>query len=457
MHRAGSTPRAGLGVRAAALAIAALWAAVCAVPLGLAPLVRVGAILALGLVSLVLGVRLLLPPLLDAARPAFERVLPGIGRLAGASLVARPLHSALHVAAVAGVVAGITVTGILQRSLARTIDTWTSSQFPDAILVTPAVGMSFESQQHLAPDVVAAVRETPGVRAVFEQYATKLLHGGEEVLLSAGDMRVMADAGRLPAIDADPRALALGIAAGEIGVSDQFARRFDVSKGDVLTIATPNGPCDLRVAGILRDYAGPGGSLNLDLAVFDSLWPRPGARNVVVWSSGAPEEIVRSIETQVGGRQPLFFAFGSELEQYATRLLARFTSALDLVAALTTLLGGVAVMNLLLGAVAERRRELRLMRSTGATRGQIATLVVADGAIAGTLGGLAGLGLGVACAVPLTGDLVAASLGWSLEVSIGAASLAKLLGGVVLASLVASAYPAWIARRVMARDVLAGE
>ena len=446
--------------RSAVLASLTVWIAlllVCSVSLGLRPLLRIGAILVLGLTFVVLAGRVLLPGMLAWLRPFLEGVLPGIGRLAGASLVVHPFQTGVHVAAVAGVVAGVCVSGVLGQSLAQTLDVWTASQFPGGIFVSPDAGLSFRNDAHLAPTVVATIRSSPGVRALFEQYAVSILYRGEEVLLSASDMRVMAEHGQLPALGIDGRALATAVAAGEVAISDGFAKRFGVRFGDAITLDTPPGPRTFRVAGLLRDYAGPSGTINVDLHVFDSLWQRPGARNVVIWTDLPPRDVVRQIEERTGEQQELFFTYGPELQRYATRLLSRFTRILDLLAMLTAALGGVAILNLLLGSVAERRRELALLRSTGATRGQVAALVMIDGVIAGCIGGAAGVALGILCAYPLTTGVVADALGWSLGFSIAYGKLALLLGAVVLASCVAATYPAWLARGVLTREALAPE
>jgi putative ABC transport system permease protein len=456
-HRPSPPPTLRASAGLVPLAIAAAWALLAAFPLRLSPLLRVALLLGLGLAFLVTAAGRLLPLLLAALRPALERALPGVGRLAGAFLVTRSLHTGIHVAAVAGVLAGVTVTTILGQSLARTLDSWTASQFPDGVFVTSEAGLSFRTEEHLSAEVVELIRGTPGVRAVFEQYGTEILYQGESVWLAASDMAVMTDYGRLPALDTDPRRLARAIADGQVAVSDGFAERFDVRMGDPLVLDTPAGPRRFVVAGRLRDYAGPTGSLNIDLRVFDGIWSRPGARNVVVWADPPLADAVRRIEERVGGRQDLFFAYGAELERYASRLLARFTHVLDLLAGLTALLGGMAVLNLLLGAVGERRRELGLLRSAGATRAQITALVLADGLVAGAVGGAAGLALGVVCSQPLVAEIVPSALGWALDFSVEPRKLGLLLLGVAGASLLASLYPAWLARRAASAEVLAPE
>jgi putative ABC transport system permease protein len=246
------------------------------------------------------------------------------------------------------------------------------------------------------------------------------------------------------------------VEAGGIAVSDRFAERFQVRKGDVVSLDTPQGPRPFEVAGVIRDYAGPSGSLNVDMRVFDALWDRPGSRDLVIWTQGPPDSVVRAIEERTSGAD-LAFAFGDDLMRFASRLIARFDRILDLMAAMTASLGGIAVLNLLLGAVGERRRELALLRSTGATRTQVSLLILVDGVLAGLLGGIAGVALGVACAWPLVTRVIPDALGWWLGFHVDAGRLALILCAVVFASLLAGLYPAALARRVASREVFAPE
>jgi hypothetical protein len=77
--------------------------------------------------------------------------------------------------------------------------------------------------------------------------------------------------------------------------------------------------------------------------------------------------------------------------------------------------------------------------------------------LAGSVGGLAGVALGVLCAYPLTRVVMVDALGWSLTVGVDLLKLVVLLAAVVLASLSASVYPAWLSRRAVTREPLAPE
>lgn len=437
--------------------VAGAWLVLSLASLGIPPIARLGLIFSLGIAWVGLAARDLFPLLVVRVRPWLELAVSSVGRLAGASLLARTGPAALTVATVTGVVAGVTVTLVMVRSLSDTLDDWTAGQYPGAIYVVAGSLLGGRDRDPVLPEVVDEIRRTPGVRAVFDHYTSTLLFRGEEVLLAASSMGVMAHYGTLPVVSGDERELALALAAGEIAVSDQFAGHFHVAVGDSISLDTPRGSRPFRVAGVIRDYAGPAGSLNMDLAVFDELWQREGSSNLVIWTDDPVEPILEEVRRRVGHRQTLFFVYGEALERYASAVIGQFTRLLDVVAAMTALIGGVAVMNLLIGAVLERRRELALLRAAGATHLQLMAVILLDGALVSVAGSLAGVGLGLACAYPMVTDVVRTAFSWWVLFVVDPGQLAAVVALLMTVSLLASVYPAWLTQRVAPREMLAPE
>jgi putative ABC transport system permease protein len=471
-HRAGSTSpldvvretrfaRAGarghrLG-RVLALALVGVAAWVAFDPPGLSPIAQVGLIAAAGIGALTLASRDPIPRWIASLRPAIERFVPGLGRLVGASLVARPAQTAIAIACVGSVLTAMTIAASLVRSVSRTVDEWTESQYPGGILVTAGSAFSIRAEELVAPETVELIRITEGVRSVFDHFTATILFRGEEVLIGAGSMEAMATHGRLPVIDADPRVVARRVAAGGAVVSDGFSRRFQVSTGDWLELDTPKGRRAFQVAGIMRDYAGPSGSVNIDIGVFDELWDRAGSRDLVLWVEGPPETVIERIRERVAERQLLFFVYGEELSRFASRLLERVERLLDMTALMMAVLGGIAVASLLVGAVAARVRELALLLASGATRRQISLLIVLDGLLVGGIGGIGGVVVGLATAVPVVTRVIPEAMGWSLSLSIDARALSVIGATVLLASAAASVYPARLAANVPLREAVSPE
>lgn len=71
-----------------------------------------------------------------------------------------------------------------------------------------------------------------------------------------------------------------------------------------------------------------------------------------------------------------------------------FVSVLKWVAAICILVGGIGVMNILLVSVRERRREIGIMKSLGATGGQVRGLFLLEALLYAVVGGVAGVGVG---------------------------------------------------------------
>jgi putative ABC transport system permease protein len=85
------------------------------------------------------------------------------------------------------------------------------------------------------------------------------------------------------------------------------------------------------------------------------------------------------------------------LDQVTAQLRELFRQArlsIGLLIAITGLVAGLGVINAALANVAERRREIGLLRAVGATRQQVARLVLAEMAMLGVLAALIGTALG---------------------------------------------------------------
>ncbi|WP_433148506.1 ABC transporter permease [Actinomadura nitritigenes] len=125
-----------------------------------------------------------------------------------------------------------------------------------------------------------------------------------------------------------------------------------------------------------------------------------------------------------------------------------FTGLLLGVGAVALLVGGVGVANTMVISVLERRAEIGLRRSLGATRGQIRTQFLAESLLLSALGGLGGAAIGAL----VTGGY-AAYQGWPIVIPAWA-----VLGGVaatLVIGAVAGLYPAIRASRLSPTEALA--
>ncbi|MEO3977132.1 ABC transporter permease [Streptomyces sp. CAU 1734] len=125
-----------------------------------------------------------------------------------------------------------------------------------------------------------------------------------------------------------------------------------------------------------------------------------------------------------------------------------FTGLLLGLGAVALLVGGVGVANTMVISVLERRAEIGLRRSLGATRGQIRTQFLAESLLLSALGGLGGAVLGAA----VTGGY-AAFQGWPVAVPVWA--FAGGVGATLAIGALAGLYPAVRASRLSPTEALA--
>jgi len=124
-----------------------------------------------------------------------------------------------------------------------------------------------------------------------------------------------------------------------------------------------------------------------------------------------------------------------------------FTELLLGLGAVALLVGGVGIANIMVITVLERRSEIGLRRALGATRRHIMVQFITESLILATLGGLAGIVLGVIATV-----VFAESQGWGIiipsEAIWGGLLAALLIGGL------AGLYPAMRAARLSPTEAL---
>lgn len=125
-----------------------------------------------------------------------------------------------------------------------------------------------------------------------------------------------------------------------------------------------------------------------------------------------------------------------------------FTGLLLGLGAVALLVGGVGVANTMVISVLERRAEIGLRRSLGATRGQVRTQFLTESLLLSLLGGLGGVLVGVA----VTGAYAVAQ-GWPTVVPPWA-SLGGALATLVIGAI-AGLYPAMRAARLSPTEALA--
>lgn len=341
------------------------------------------------------------------------------GRLAVDRLVRIPDQLALAGGVLALGLGLMMMAGTLARSFEESVLEFIRHQVR-ADLVVASTASTGWIESPLGTEVGAALSAIPGIARVERLRLAEHDHHGTRISVDSLDLSAFAAdrAGDFVFAEGDPPAALAAVRDGTgVLVSKNFARQLGVRVGDVLDLDTPAGAYHPGIAGIVVDYVSPKGSVILSRPTYEHWWRDTQVNRFhVTLARDADAAVVRrAIAAGPGAALGLKVLTQRELYEYhqdAVRRAFRFTTALEL---LPLVVAGLGLAEALLAVALDRRRELALLRASGATRRQVARGVVAEAAGVGVLGLAGGLVMGLALSLLWVRVNFAHQIGWDLD------------------------------------------
>jgi putative ABC transport system permease protein len=236
---------------------------------------------------------------------------------------------------------------------------------------------------------------------------------------------------------------------GSAWVSRSLADATSLDIGGILPLTFENGFQDLRIDGIYEDNALLG-DVVIDRALLERQVPAPDlAALLATDGSQATRERVEELASSFG----INSVVGPEaFVDSRSDLLRGFQRVIQWMLLFTLLQALVGVVNTLLMSVGERRRELGLLRLSGASQRQVLRMVLWEGSSLSIVGTAVGVVAGTVGAVVAMRAL--ASFGLSI-VSLPALALVAITVGAVGVGVLAAWLPATVAGRVPPLEAVA--
>jgi putative ABC transport system permease protein len=306
----------------------------------------------------------------------------------------RPGRAILTLASVAiGVAAFVAVTFATQS---------TQSAF-DQIFQSLAGKASLEIAAPIGQAIPASLTEkvsaVPGVEAVAPRLQ-------RPAVLFAGEQRVQIFAAAVdPKIDQEVHSYKISdgkpLAEGEgLLLNDLLAQNLGAKVGDEVFLLTRSGRIPVKVAGLFKSatsgLAGQGAGVLVPLADGQK-WFRAPRRldiiQVVVAEDADEAAVLKSLEAVVPDSAEIRDPSGRST--MAEETILSTNQALDMARAFILLVAIFVITNTFLISVTQRRRQLGILRAIGATRSQVAKLVMGEALLMGIGGSILGSIIGV--------------------------------------------------------------
>lgn len=237
----------------------------------------------------------------------------------------------------------------------------------------------------------------------------------------------------------------------EVVLDARTADRLDLGVGDDYAVAPYEGePVQLTVVGLAEASFGAGGSpeLSATYAAVQDLADLPGAARVDVrLAAGADATAVRADLAAAAGTEVITGdALTDDLVANSSSPAKELRIPLLVLGAVSLIVAAFVIANTFRILVAQRTRELALLRTVGATRGQVMTSVLVESVVVGLLGSALGIGLGLAAAMGIGSAIAGGSADLPLVVS-GSTLVASMVVGLAV-TVGAALLPARAATRV---------
>jgi putative ABC transport system permease protein len=370
------------------------------------------------------------------------------GLLATRSLRGSLRRTSVLAGALATAIAMTAAVGIMVGSFRQTVLLWMDDRLKADLYLSPAAPGGADRHPTLTADTIEHLRSLPEVAAVDPFRAYRITYNGKPATFGGGDAHLnnrwnSALADRLAR---DPHAAV---------VSEPFASKHNVRRGDRITVHLGAQDVRFEVVDIYTDYASEQGYIIVDRATLLRWLPDPAPSNMAVYlKPGVDLETGRdAVAGALSGRRVNILS-NRTLREGAIRTFDRtfaITWALEGVAVFVAVMG---VAGALLALVIDRRREFGLLRFLGGATAQIRRLILFEAGLLGLLANLVGLGIGVLLSLLLIFVINKQSFGWTIQFHWPVAMLLGALTAVFLATVAAAVYPARVAARLNPIEVI---
>ena len=403
----------------------------------------------LGILALFVVLPLVVPSVLSfvcvrLTRP-FAHYWPLAGTLAARTMTTTPARVAGAVAGIALVTAGFVGLRGMTNSLKSEIEVWGAEAFRPKVYASDFPAIEFDvlaKALHAHPEVVGV--ETNDAR----NYAPFLVIGVKE-----GEL-----AGFGPCLE-DPDLVRQMREEKGIVLSRRLAQHRDYEVGDDVFIEAASGDIetfpviaitdaygyfphpDERLYGVVSDHW-MSELFCMDTTLTSNISVRFGDDVHKDVAEGIMYTVLTDLFPERPVDAPARIETGAWLYWWHVSDIARDFVLFDIIIGLTVILAGIGVLNGQLLSALERAKELGVLKALGATRNQVAGMVMLESTVVGLLGGFLGIALGGFLTPFIVKALVVIS-GLPLQDRSAGMWFAIAWLGALATALLAGIYPIW--------------
>ncbi len=363
-------------------------------------------------------------------------------------LATRGIRAALSRTAVAIAALMLSLSMLLSMrlmitSFRSTINVWVNHILEGDVYLAASGFATAKWQAKIAPELIAFLAQQPEVEAIDQYGVTEFEYRSKPIYLIAISAEVVKDRLRFLFESNASRDNWARVIAGEVIVSETFARRFHKSAGDTIALRTSNGSQVFQIADVFIDYSFEQGQVMMDHATYERYWAPSHANNLGIFlkPEADAESYLAHLRRALAGRFEVNISSNRELREEVLRIFDQTFAITNVLQVLTAIVAFIGIISAIMSLLVERTRELGILRALGMSLPQLRRMVFWESGLMGTIAGVLALPTGTALAFVLIYVINLRTFDWSIAFRWEGAAYLQTFGLAFLTSLLAAVYP----------------
>ncbi len=402
------------------------------------------------------GFAFLSPEVIVLFRNLFQKAarnLFGIeGTLANNYLSESLNRTATAISALMVAIAMLIGIGVMVGSFRQTVAYWIDQTLKADLFIAPAEKFAVGSKLPVAREVYDYLRSLPEVESVDGFSSRPIQFRGSQTILCASSVDAVLRSSYLLFKDGDFKTVAQRLIDDEsaVAVTEVFSNKFGLKTGDAFSLQTPSGEKTFTIAGVYYDYASDRGLMLMHRAHFEKFWNDDKLNNLGVFlkEKSDAERLVAHLREKFQGVAKIVVYSNYGLRQNVLNVFDQtfaITYVLQFVAMAVAAMG---VISSLMAIIFERRREIGVLRSIGASIEQVRNITLIEAFLMGVIASVLGVLCGCALSAILIYVINLQSFGWTIQIDLPFATISGAILLVVVTALLSGWIPARYAMRL---------
>lgn len=389
-----------------------------------------------------------LTPLLTLVLVRFTGVI--MNKLAGmiGVLAARNIQTALSRTAVAIAALMLSLSmvlgmGLMIASFRGSLNDWVKSVLQADIYLQPTDAATAKWEALFPPEFIQFLEQQPEIDAIDLYGATAFTYRGQPIYLIAISAVVVKDRLDFIFTQGNDQENWQHLIAGEVFLSDGFARRFHKAVGDTVVLSTLHGPRVFRTAAIFVDYSFEQGQVMMDHRTYTENWGASRITNIGVFLK--PQIDFRryavDLRRALAGRFAVQVIPNRDLRERVFKVFDQSFAITQVMQILAGVVAFIGIISAVMSLLVERTRELGILRAVGMGFGQLHQMVLIESGLMGALAACIAVPAGTALALVMIYVINLHTFNWTINFQINLGTYVQIWWMALAAALLAAIYP----------------